>query len=777
MIYILIRWNCNSKTDGFIEIVLDNCDTKQVHVSGYDVKCGAENGDLVEFVLGTDAQHGKAAKRVKLVEKGLPPNDADQIKGQYSLKRSLEISAGMLDESSKKMRSDDIIDVKAEINSLSDYSDIAELDDISADVKAEREYEDIEDEIIYDHCICDQKMQVRCQLCPFYFLEAKSSHSLLEGESLTILAKIHGNEGDLKQDLKFVRHLPYPFKFLNQNSFELLKELGRKCLIYKVTSVYYKDHVFVTLQNPGKKQVTVKPGDILGICQSETTMISEVSNHFMFEPPTRQKCHDIPVFAKRGEFSCDENSISCGFGTLGVGDMNYKNCLVRLALRPELERKFKIVKDGLTVQIKHNVWLEVQSRKGKANFERSIPKDGCIGYASSIMDEVTVKDMVSKIDEEQTLMEQKWRDDHPVGVVKNEKVRDPKTDQNAYDEMLSQIDQDMKSNHAKFKKDLKLDDSLMDRVFKGIIGENVLIIPSKETIETNLFLQDDDDLNLKPLLKFKAKVSNNEEFKYYNNCYNIDDQLVTIVNGICRISKTTRPCVKVKISNPRDENTCLKRESAIALVKIHLDSTSSPPKKTANYMQDINPAHSIKPVEPTVKPVVKNKNFNPVKYLTKMNLKIARKWEQICSENTFQKSLLVEDKYPYFKYKPKIPFGIKDSKDLNMRIGINQDTRPKKVLDKVNGVFTCIICDVVILDRYSLQDHWYAAKHKQNMKLVQVSNENFVFKHFLSIVSTLSGHSPLMMSFPSLLGPGGKGGKIKIKMAQILKNDIDYDLH
>ena len=39
--------------------------------SGYDVKCGAETGDLVEFVLGDDSQHGKAAKRVKLVEKGM----------------------------------------------------------------------------------------------------------------------------------------------------------------------------------------------------------------------------------------------------------------------------------------------------------------------------------------------------------------------------------------------------------------------------------------------------------------------------------------------------------------------------------------------------------------------------------------------------------------------------------------------------------------------------------------------------------------------------------
>eukprot|EP00092_Neocalanus_flemingeri_P007103 GFUD01007673.1.p1 GENE.GFUD01007673.1~~GFUD01007673.1.p1 ORF type:complete len:1388 (+),score=342.68 GFUD01007673.1:44-4207(+) len=718
-----LRWNSESKTNGYVEIVLDNCETREVHVSGYDVKCGAENGDLVEFVLGNDTQHGKAAKRVKLVEKGLPVSEADQIRGQYSLKRSLEISAGLCDgDSTKKMRTDDIIDMKAEINSMSDYSDIAELDDISADIKSEREYDDIEDEEVYDHCVCDKRLLVRCQLCPFYFLEAKSSHTLLEGESITILAKIHGNEGDLKQELKFVRHIPYPFKFLNQTSFELIKELGRKSLTAKVTPVFYQDHVFVTLQNPVKKQVTVNPGDILGICQSETILRSEVSSHFMFEPPTRQKCHDIPVYAKRGDFSVDENQIFCGFGTLGKGDMNYKHCLVKLILRPEFERKFTIVKPEVTVQIKHNIWLEIESLRGKTNFERAIPKDGCIGYASSIMDEENVKEMVAKFDDEVRRKQQEWRDEHVVGDVKNEvSKRDPKADQNAYDEMLTQIDKDMKVNHVNFKKELKLDESLTDRVFKGTVGENMLIIPPKATVETNLFLLDEDDLNLKSLLKFKAKVSNNEEFKYYNNCYNIEEQVVTIVNGICRVSKTTRPCVKVKISNPRTDNTCLKRDSAIALVKIHIETVKPAPKKTPNYMQDISPV--IKQVEQvTTKPVpsTQRKHFNSMKYLDKTQRRFARKWEQICGEKTFQKSLMVEEKFPYFKSKPKIPFGMKDSNELNMRIGINQDSRPVKVLDRVNGVFTCTICDVVILDRYSLQDHWYAAKHKQNMKLVQV---------------------------------------------------------
>ena len=36
---------------------------RRVHVSRYEVKCGAESGDLVEFTLGNDATHGKVATR------------------------------------------------------------------------------------------------------------------------------------------------------------------------------------------------------------------------------------------------------------------------------------------------------------------------------------------------------------------------------------------------------------------------------------------------------------------------------------------------------------------------------------------------------------------------------------------------------------------------------------------------------------------------------------------------------------------------------------------
>ena len=55
------------------------------------------------------------AKRVKLVEKGLPLSEEEQIKAQFPLKRSLEISVGWKQEgdSFKKLRTDEIIDVRA----------------------------------------------------------------------------------------------------------------------------------------------------------------------------------------------------------------------------------------------------------------------------------------------------------------------------------------------------------------------------------------------------------------------------------------------------------------------------------------------------------------------------------------------------------------------------------------------------------------------------------------------------------------------------------------
>ena len=59
-------------------------------------------------------------------------------------------------------------------------------------------------------------------------------------------------------------------------------------------------------------------------------------------------------------------------------------------------------------------------------------------------------------------------------------------------------------------------------------------------------------------------------------------------------------------------------------------------------------------------------------------------------------------------------------KEGNFIHPLNKDSRPTRVFDKISGVFSCTICDALILDKYSFQDHIYPDKHKENMKLVQV---------------------------------------------------------
>ena len=728
-----IQWLDTEK--GFVSVILEDGEQKHVHVSSYDVKCGAESGDLVEFVLGDDTHHGKAAKRVKLVEKGLPGNDEDQIKAQFSLKRSLEISVGWKQEgdNSKKLRTDEIIDVRAGMNVLSDYSDIADADeDISANIKVEAGNEEVYEEELFDHCICSKTILSRCQVCPFFFLEAKVDYSLLEGESATILAKIQGNEGNFKKELKYLRHLPYPFRFLTQNKFQLLKEIGRNSLIPKISPVFNNDYVFITIQNTVANQVTVKSGDILGICQEARLSPSLVSHPFMFESASRQQCFNIPVFIKKSDFTCDDNGIYCGFASLGSGKLNYKNSLMKVILRPDLERKFKLIKAELTVQIKHNVWLELECARGV--FERAnIGKDGCIGSAASVMDEKGVLSTLSKINLVNNVRQVRTSSTE-------ENVTTKADDDKAYEDMLSQIDKDMKANHSIMRNNQKKEDYLLERTYKGIVGGvEALSIPPKGEIETYLYLHDEevlDQKNLKKLLKFQARVTNNDEFKYYNNCYNIEEQYPTIVSGICRTSRTTKPAVKVKITNPRNEITILRNNSPLALIKVHFENVSSekapsveapsaPVKNSAKLSVTqylLKSKQDKEDVGPPVVPVqnIPEVDFDAGKFLEKRQKKFTRKWDLICAEGTFHKSLMVEDKYPYFTNKLKIPFGLKDSHDLNMRVGISQDSKPVKVLDKVNGVFTCTICDVVTLDRFSVQDHWYSAKHKQNMKQVQV---------------------------------------------------------
>ena len=708
-----ITWINEEKTVGYIEVVLDIGETNHVHVSGYDVKCGAETGDLVEFVLGIDVHHGRAAKRVKLVEKGLPVSEEDQIKGQSSLKRSLEISAGWVGD--KRIRTEEVIHVRAD--AMSDYSDIADGDHDVPMFKLE-DNEETSTEELHDHCICDKRILSRCQFCPFFFLEAVTGHSLLEGESVTFLAKIQGNEGSFKKKLEFIRQIRYPFRYLTQSKFSFLKEIGRKSIVPKISSVFKQDFAFVTIENSKSSQISLRPGDIVGICQSAETSSSQVSDHFMFEPPSRQNQRNIPVFIKKSDFNCDDNNAHCGFGSLGGGKMNYKYCLVKVTLRSDLQKKLKLVKSELTVQISRNVWLELEC--GKGVFERAnIGKDGCIGFATSIMDLKGVEEILS--------LSSRTKQSSEVRTVAESFLTDEKVETNAYDEMLNQIDKDMTSSVPAANRQNMSIDYLLARTYKATVGENILVIPPRGEIEANLYLQDDDhSLDLKRLLKFRATVTSNDAFKYFNNCFEIEEQSLTIVNGICRASRSTKPCVKVKITNPRNEDTYLKKNSPLALVKIKLgldkNKTSAPSaaNSTEKTLVPEAPDRSIVDGPHHPPQVSTQDNFKPEKYFQKSQRTFTRKWDILCAESTFQKSLLVEKKYPYFINKPKVPFGLKDMPDLNMRVGIDQDSKPVKVLDKINGVFTCTICDVVILDKYSLQDHWYSPKHKEKMKMVQI---------------------------------------------------------
>jgi hypothetical protein len=52
---------------------------------------------------------------------------------------------------------------------------------------------------------------VRCGVCPVYYLRSEEQNIILEGESVTFVARIEGNHGPLHQHLHAVRHLPYPF--------------------------------------------------------------------------------------------------------------------------------------------------------------------------------------------------------------------------------------------------------------------------------------------------------------------------------------------------------------------------------------------------------------------------------------------------------------------------------------------------------------------------------------------------------------------------------------
>ena len=367
------------------------------------------------------------------------------------------------------------------------------------------------------------------------------------------------------------------------------------------------------------------------------------------EPPDRQDAGLMPILVKKKDFTRYEENHVCGFSEIGSTDMNYKFCLVKIKLLPEYESKFSLLKDEMTVQIKRNVWLEFIPRS--KGYENLLPKNGIIGHAMSVMNEFYVEDLFKSVSP------------IPSSVMKDEKAgkRESASYVDPYESMMLKLDKDICSVVSTQKGDSAAKLNILDKILRGVTNEKIEIDSGSERTLT-LFLQS-DEFDPKTLLKMQVDITNNEEFKYFNNCYNIEPQVCTVTNSTCKQTNTSLPCVKVIVKNQRTERATLPVNSSIALVKIHHKPSSERLKTPVP-----EPRHHIK------------RSFSAAKALEKHERRCNRIWENILSEKTFARSFEVETKFPYFtaQPKPKIPFGLK-LPELLMRVGLNQESRPTRV--------------------------------------------------------------------------------------------------
>jgi len=689
-----LSWHLEDPTLGSIEC-WEGDERKIAMVRRLEVKCGAETGDLVEFTLSTDSEQRKVAKRVKLVEKALPVSEEDQIRSQVKLKRSVEMSSGILSQQlSKKFKMEDIVypEVMQDMETGSiDYNDIVDEDfidkqELGTDFKSEfASLLAVQDEPS-DTCICQSTQLRRCGVCPMWFLRSESENTILEGESVTFLAKIENQFHDSQEEkLRYVKHLSFPF-LVNPGTpdFSALTVLGLDSIIKKISPVFSDCYVFVTMMNETDVQVNVSQDSILGICQASHVEAINVSPYYIMEPSNRQSIDEIPIAIKRRDFSRYEKNLVCGFAEIGEANMNYNHALVKISLNDELRNKFSLNKSELTVQVKRNIWLEL-APKVAGGYVNLLPTAGIIGWARPVTDQLYVTDYLNP---------------HQVTEASPVKSKKSKEEDDHYMSMLSKLEQEASGNEAKTS----------DKTFRGETNDNVTIMGQSDR-KCVLYLTSDDGTDPKSLLKLDVQVTTNDEFQYFNNCYTINTQVTPVIEEFCHSTNTTRPAVKVIVKNLRSEVTYLPKNSAIAVIRIN------------------------KNIKDMVKPVGKARRASDqmhndtndvklVKKIEKLNRKLLNQWEQFLDEKIFEHSLLAEEKYPYFSLpqKPKIPFGMSKMTDLLMRVGTNQAAPPKRILaaNKNSNVFTCTLCDALILDRYNLQDHIYSVKHKTKMKSVQV---------------------------------------------------------
>jgi hypothetical protein len=190
----------------------------------------------------------------------------------------------------------------------------------------------------------------------------------------------------------------------------------------------------------------------------------------------------------------------------------------------------------------------------------------------------------------------------------------------------------------------------------------------------------------------QVDVTANEDFRYFNNCYHIEPQLCTVRSAICRVAKGTRPCVRVRLLNPRNESVTLPRDAPVAHIQIHVEEAAAAatvaPPRAATVVAPLAAVSAISasPSSTVMKPVshISRTLAAAAKQLERTHKRCLRHWEKVISEDVFAKSRQVEARFPYYSLKgaqrPRVPFGIKDGAELLIRVGHNQDAKPVKVI-------------------------------------------------------------------------------------------------